>query len=129
MTSKPSMYPSSRSTEAIPRQTLLLRQVTVLERFRTALRIRVSMSAIGSPIAIFRVLSPGSRSWVLKSLCLPARLAHTGDLALKGELPKHDAADAELAVDASRTPGQLTPTHNAGAELGLALRLGHLCLG
>src|SRR5262249_26470859 len=40
-----------------------------------------------------------------------------------------DAADAELAVHAAGTPGQLAPAHDAGGELGLAPALGHLCLG
>src|SRR5262245_31322288 len=109
----------------MPRHTLLLRQVTVLLRLRTALRSRVSMSAIGSPIAIVSVLSPG----VLGPVSLPAGLPHARDLALEGELPEHDAADAELAVHAAGATRQLAPAHDAGGELGLAPALGHLCLG
>src|SRR4029079_10547278 len=53
-----------------------------------ALRMRVSMSAMGS-------VSIGSTS--------PARLGQPGDLAGVGHLAKADAAEAELAEDRTRT--------------------------
>src|SRR6185437_1210738 len=37
---------------------------------------------------------------------LPARLHHAGDLARRGEVTQHDAAELELAVIAARTPGE-----------------------
>src|SRR5512143_2251484 len=57
-----------------------------------ALRMRVNMSAIGSVMLIAR--------------SLPARLDHAGDLAAQRELAQLVAAEAELAVDAARAPGQ-----------------------
>src|SRR3954466_10068183 len=108
----------------MPRQTRLFRMFTVLLLFRTALRMRVSMSAIGSVEGI------REGPVVLGSLSgLPAGLAHPGDLALEGELPQHDAADAELAVDAPGPPGELAPAHHPGAELRLPPALGHLRFG
>src|ERR687892_2117713 len=53
-----------------------------------ALRMRVSMSAIGSVII---VLSP-----------LPGALGHARDDALVGELPQADSAEPELLVDRTR---------------------------
>src|SRR5690349_9847267 len=53
-----------------------------------ALRMRVSMSAIGSV----------STSVPL----LPRALRHAGDRALVGELPQADAAEPELPVDRAR---------------------------
>src|SRR5690349_21184192 len=94
---------------------------TVLLLLRTALRMRVSMSAMGSVEGI-------ALSWFL-CRCLPARLAHPGDLALERQLPQHDPADPELAIDAARTPRQLAPADNPRAELGRAQTLGHLGFG
>src|SRR5271169_474562 len=54
-----------------------------------ALRMRVSMSAIGS---------------VSTSSLLPARLRHAGDDALVREIAQADAAQAELAEDGARPP-------------------------
>src|SRR5215213_6866587 len=54
-----------------------------------ALRIRVSMSAIGS-VSI----------WCL----LPRALRHAGDRALVGELPQADPAEPELLEDRARAP-------------------------
>src|SRR5690606_11204728 len=117
------MYPSSRRTSAMPRHTRLLRTLTVLLLFRVALRIRVSMSEIGS----FRAIA---WSWVVRCVrALPRGLAHAGDLALEGELAEHDAADPELAVHAAGTAGQLAAADDPRAELGLAPALGHLRLG
>src|SRR5215210_3887293 len=53
-----------------------------------ALRMRVSMSAIGS---VIMVVSP-----------LPGALGHAGDDALVGELPQADPAEPELLVDRAR---------------------------
>src|SRR4029450_1814041 len=50
-----------------------------------ALRIRVSMSAIGSVC-----------------IGLPARFGHAGDLSLVCEVAQADPAEAELAVDGAR---------------------------
>src|SRR5205085_1429336 len=99
---------------------------------RLALRMRVSMSAIGSVIM----------AWV--PFRSPARLAHAGDQAAAGHVPETDAADAELAVDGPRPPAQLAAQADADllarrhldllrvAPVGLQLRhllakRGHLC--
>src|SRR5688572_10616109 len=57
-----------------------------------ALRMRVSMSAIGSLMLI--------------ADSLPARLDHAGHLAAHRELAQLDASKAEFLVDAARAPGQ-----------------------
>src|SRR5258708_4272453 len=122
------MYPSSRSTSAMPRHTRLLRQFTFLLLFRVALRMRVSMSEMQSVSAIV----VGSW-WHRRPACAPrsspARLPHSRDLALERQLPEHDAADPELAVHAAGPAGQLAPAHDPRAELGLPVALGHLRLG
>src|SRR5258708_2972992 len=56
-----------------------------------ALRMRVSMSAMGSLMLIF--------------VLLPARLDHSGDLAAHRELSDLVAPEAELAERAARAPG------------------------
>src|SRR5688572_19319619 len=56
-----------------------------------ALRMRISMSAIGSVMLMRR--------------SSPAGLDHAGHLALEGELAQLVAAEAELAVHAARPPG------------------------
>src|SRR5689334_14512458 len=57
-----------------------------------ALRMRVSMSAIGSCMLI---TSP-----------LPARLDDSRDFALEGKVAELVAGEPELAIHAARTPGQ-----------------------
>src|SRR5215210_3784463 len=57
-----------------------------------ALRIRISMSAIGSLMLI--------------DLSLPACLDHAGDLALERKVAELIPAEAELAVHAARPTGQ-----------------------
>src|SRR5262249_40427917 len=74
-----------------------------------ALRIRVSMSAMGSVI----VMSPGP---------LPARLGHTRHLAGVHQLAQTDAAQAELPQD------RVGPASTAAAGVGPHLELG-LALG
>src|SRR6266516_4394690 len=61
-----------------------------------ALRIRVSMSAIGSVIVIARVL-------------LPRALGHTWDRPFVRELPQADAEEPELLEDGARTPAAVAP--------------------
>src|SRR5260221_3017157 len=57
-----------------------------------ALRMRVSMSAIGSVMLI--------------ADSLPARLDHAGDLAAQRQFAQLVAPEAELAVHAARPPGE-----------------------
>src|SRR6185437_15802503 len=82
---------------------------------RLALRMRVRKSAIGSLI-----------------MALPARLDHTGHLALERELAEADPARLELAQVAARAATDLAAGVGARLELGGALllhderSLGHL---
>src|SRR6266508_709223 len=69
-----------------------------------ALRIRVSMSAIGSVIVIRRPL-------------LPRALRHTRDRALVGELAQADPAEPELAIDRARPAAPVAPRVLANLEL------------
>src|SRR6478609_2876137 len=73
-----------------------------------ALRMRVSMSAIGSVIVIVRLPSP-------------AGLGHAGDLARVHELAQADPAQAELAVHRSRPAA--APATGVGPDLVLGLAL------
>src|SRR5687768_2160428 len=70
-----------------------------------ALRMRVSMSAIGSVIMV--------------SISLPRGLAHAGDLTLQCELTETAPADPELAVVRSRTTTQLAAVVTPTRELRL----------
>src|SRR5579859_5847440 len=65
-----------------------------------ALRMRVSMSAIGS-------VSIGS----------PARFRHAGDCALVGEVAQADAAQAELAEHRARPAAAVAPRVRPRIEL------------
>src|SRR3954452_24091244 len=87
----------------------------------SALRIRVSRSAVGSVIVIGRRL-------------LPARLGHAGDHSLVRQLAQADPAHAALAVHGARAAAAPAPAVAPGLELGSAplahdLRgLGHVLL-
>src|ERR687891_109393 len=84
-----------------------------------ALRIRVSMSAIGS---------------VSISSLLPGALGHARDHALVGELPQADPAEPELLVDRARAAAAAAPRVGPRLVLRRALPLrdqgllGHLLL-
>src|SRR2546421_6440952 len=75
-----------------------------------ALRIRVSMSAIGSVI-------------VIGGLPSPARLGHARHLARVHHLSQADAAESELAEDRTRPAAPPAAGVRAHLELGLALLL------
>src|SRR5581483_8696074 len=80
-----------------------------------ALRMRVSMSAIGSVSTV--------------SL-LPARLRHAGNRALVGELPQADPAEPELAEDRAGAAAPVTARVVAHLELlGSPLLDDERCLG
>src|SRR3954454_19086230 len=79
------------------------------------LRMRVSMSAIGSVI-------------VMSAHPLPGRLRHTRHLAGVDHLSQADAAQPELAVDGLGTAASPAPRVRADLELGLALLLLDECL-
>src|SRR5262249_24570276 len=78
-------------------------------RQTSALRMRVSMSAMGSVI--------------MASALLPGSLAHPRDLALQRQQTETAAADAELAIVGARAPAQLATVVAPRRELGLALLL------
>src|SRR5579875_711765 len=80
-----------------------------------ALRIRVSMSAMGSVIVMCRPPSP-------------ARLGHAGDLSGMDHLPQADPAQAELAVDGLRPSAATAPRVRPDLELRRALLLLDECL-
>src|SRR5262245_43988641 len=75
---------------------------------RFALRIRLSMSAIGS---------------VSTSDLLPARLRHAGDRTLVRELAQADPAEAELPIDRTRTSAAVAARVGANLVLRLPLLL------
>src|SRR4029453_9010804 len=80
-----------------------------------ALRMRVSMSAIGSVIVIVRLLSP-------------AGLRDTGHFACVHHLAQADAAEPELAVHSARSTATAAPRVRPHLELGLGLLLLDQCL-
>src|SRR5262245_47650721 len=75
-----------------------------------ALRMRVSMSAIGSVIVIVGLPSP-------------ARLGHARHLAGVHELAQADPAEAELSVERARPTAPAAPVVRTDLVLGLALLL------
>src|SRR5271165_928719 len=81
-----------------------------------ALRIRVSMSAIGSVIVI------------VGRLPSPARLRHAGDLAGMDHHPQADAAQPELPVDGLGPAAAATARVAAHLELGGVPLLFDQCL-
>src|SRR5260370_4613319 len=83
----------------------------------TALRIRVSMSAIGS--VIVQLSSLNSELCSLKSGALPAALRHAGDIAFERELAEAQAAQRELPHVGARPAAQAA----AVAQPNLVLRL------
>src|SRR5436190_22133760 len=85
---------------------------------RFALRILVSMSAIGS-VCTLRVLASTISDSHVQCL-LPARLGHARDDALVGEVPQADSAEPELPVDGPRPPAAVAALVRARLEaLGL----------
>src|SRR5215203_4516261 len=103
------MNPSSFSTWATAAFCLVAGMSTAGRSIRLALRMRVSMSAIGSVIMVV-----GSS---------PARLLDARDQAVVGVVPEADAADAELPVHRAGTTAHLAAHPDADA---LARRHHHL---
>src|SRR6056297_1059450 len=88
----PRIYPSAASTSRMRSRILEAGERTVDLPRICALRMRVSMSAIGS----FMISPP-----------LPARLHHAGQLPGGAQIAQRDPADLELAVIGVRPPGEL----------------------
>src|SRR5919106_1196938 len=109
------MYPSPLRMRAI---STFMREVGISARSCSAwlaLRMRVSMSAIGS-VSIVSLL--------------PGALGHAGDDALVGELPQADPAEPELLVDRARAAAPAATRVGARLVLRRALPLrdqGLLC--
>src|SRR6266487_1623200 len=104
------MYPSSLSRRAI---SSLIREFGISTwswSARFALRMRLSMSAIGSVNIGFSSISRAKRSGQTSSMenakhfssSLPGTLGHAGDRAFVRELAQADPAEAELAIDRAR---------------------------
>src|SRR5579884_3873363 len=96
------MYPSSLSRRAISTFIFELGISTRSCSALLALRMRVSMSAIGS---------------VSTSFLLPTGLRHAGDGALVRELAQADPAEAELAEHRARAPAAVAACVVAHLEL------------
>src|SRR5688500_8800582 len=108
--SKSLMKPSSLSTLAIATLILEDGMRTVSCLAETPLRIRVSMSAMGSDIVMF---APS----------LPAGLRHAGDLSLQRELTEANAAHREHADVATRPAAQPAAVAFPRRELRRPVRL------
>src|SRR5579872_3375720 len=82
-------------------------------RASCALRMRVSMSATGSDVAIFTPVI----------LSLPARLGHAGNFAGERKLPETNPAQVELAKESARTSAAEAAVAVAACVLLFADRL------
>src|SRR5581483_5333764 len=83
----------------------------------TALRIRVSMSAMGSVISELSTLN----------VQLPAALGHAGHVSLERELAEAQAAQRELAHVGARAPAQVAAVAKTDLVLRRLLFLRDLC--
>src|SRR4029453_2588014 len=110
-TAKPSMYPSRSRTSASASLSLEDGMRTSSCIAMLALRMRVSMSAMGSVIVMCRRLPS------------PARLGHAGQLARVRQLAQADPAEAELAEHRARPATAAAPGVRTHLELGLPLLL------
>src|SRR5690606_2301592 len=92
------MYPSSFSTPAM--DAFILDEGICTDGLPTAaaLRMRTSMSAMGSVMLMIGFLHRYPKG-------LPGRLAHARHIAAHGRLAQLVAAQAELRVDGARAPG------------------------
>src|SRR6476659_875195 len=90
------MNPSSLRTCAMLALSLVAFISAAGRSMEFALRIRVSMSAIGSVIIAYR--SYGAYRPFEAYRVLPAGLAHARDLPVGRQVAEADAADAELPV-------------------------------
>src|SRR5438105_11268832 len=98
-----------------------------------ALRMRVSISAIGSVMLIKSISSsyriPSDLSSQFAGTCrnewLPARLAHAGDVARQRQVSETNSADAELPQERARSSAPLTTIVLPYSKLRLPLALLH----
>src|SRR5581483_3630121 len=110
------MKPSSLSTWAMRCLSLVDGMSTAGDSMRFALRIRVSMSAMGSVSMMGNSCTEPFLAEVStrRHGYLPARFLDAGDQALQGHVPEANAAHAELAVDGARPAAQ--PAAHADAD-------------
>src|SRR3954464_7438221 len=87
----------------------------------TALRIRDSISAIGSVISLRSQLS------AISSQLLPAALRHAGHVAVKRELAETETAQRELPHVGAGTPAQAAAVAQPDLELRRLRFLRDLC--
>src|SRR6476646_5915625 len=94
-----------------------------------ALRMRVSISAIGSVMLIESFSSsyriPARRRWTRRSEWLPACLANARDIARQRHLSETDSAEAEFPQERSGSPAPSTTVVLPYGELRLPLALLH----
>src|SRR5438876_9850356 len=114
------MKPSSSRTLASATFSLVAGISTNGRSISLALRMRVSMSAIGSVIMV-----------VVLPFALPGSLADARDHAVAGHVPEADAADAELPVDGPGPAAQLAAEPDldplpAGQQVGRVPLVGRL---
>src|SRR5437762_9145148 len=123
------MKPSLRSTSAIESFIFDAGMFTYSCFAVTALRIRVSMSAIGS-VMFKACVSSFSRAHPLQVLsgrtairdpALPARLLHSGQLSAKRHLPVADPAQREITDVRPRPSAQLAAVLRPHTVLRLAV--------
>src|SRR5689334_18583277 len=106
--SKSRMKPSALRTRAMSALIREFGTATVSWRATCALRMRVSMSAIGSERFMARYL-------------LPARLHDARELAVEGQLAEADAAEAELAHEGARPSALVAAVVLLDLEAGRSL--------
>src|SRR3990172_3835944 len=115
------MYPSRFSTSAKPHLTLESGISTCGRSTRTALRMRVSMSAMGS--VIIWLVRPFTRSPSFQPTLLPTGLLQPGNHPLVRQLAQADPANTEFSIHGAGPPTQLAAPHAARGELGRLIRL------
>src|SRR5882672_8656948 len=116
------MYPSSWRIRAISALSLLAGRSTRACLADTALRMRESMSEIGSVIFVSLSQIPNPRD-------LPTALGHASDVAFKRQLAEAEAAHRELAHVGARPPAQPAAVAQANPVLRWLGFLGNLCSG
>src|SRR5918999_2891856 len=114
------MYPSSSRMRAISTFSLEAGTSTRACFAMTALRRRVSISAIGSVIVRVRPL-------LATSYRLPATLCHASHVALQRQLAEAEPAQRELAHVGSRPSAQMAAVPQADLVFRRLVFFGNLC--
>src|SRR4030095_8683652 len=134
-TLKPEMEPSScrrRAISALSRDAGMSTRVCLAV---TALRIRVSISAIGSVIAFSQQSTVNSRQFTgvngpstldCELWTSPATFCYPSDIAFERQLAEAQAAQPELAHEAARPPAQLAAVPQPNPVLRRFFLFGYL---